>query len=172
MTLHAPMVVLLTLLSWVHSDPVRELSAWSVLRGVPVAVTLAVHETETGNVPERRRNAVISSGNVGRMQINATTWCPVLGLCRDECIEALQDRSHNIRVGTAVLARVQAKYAPGLGLAHVDGCLCGRPHAGGWVAHYNGGTVVRPGTRSERYGLKVIGKVRRMMRHQAAGASL
>lgn len=105
---------------------------------------------------------MISSGNVGRMQINASTWCPVLGLPRAACVRALQQRSVNVRVGVAVLARVQRKYAPGPGLAHVSGCRCGRPHAGGWVAHYNGGTVVSPGSRGERYGVKVLGKVRGM----------
>lgn len=162
MTLHAPMAALLVLVSWVQQDPGREIAAWAVLRGTPVAVALAVHETETGNVSPARRDVVVSSGNIGRMQVNASTWCPVLGLSRAACVRALQQRGVNTQVGTAVLSRVQRKYAPGPGLADVAACRCGRPHAGGWVAHYNGGTVVSPGSRGERYGVKVLGKVRRM----------
>lgn len=223
---HAPAIALLMLSAWVQSSPGREIAAWSVLRGTPVAVALAVHETETGNVPEEERihvdvhavvrvlvgvlrdpcapavardvgisaqrednptcggrlhhrpglnhgplghaavrptrDSVISSGNVGRMQINASTWCPVLGLPRATCVRALQQRHVNVQVGVAVLARVQRKYTPGPRLADVAGCRCGRPHAGGWVSHYNAGTLVQAGSRGERYGNRVVYKVRRM----------
>lgn len=156
MTPHAPMAALLALVSWVQSDPGREIAAWSVLRGVPVAVALAVAEVETGNVPESRRDAVVSSGNIGRMQVNASTWCPVLGLPRAACVRALQQRSVNVQVGVAVLARVQRRYE------HPDltRCACGGRHS--WVGHYNAGTLVQAGSRGERYGNRVVYKVRRM----------
>ena len=74
MTLHLPPILVLVLVQWVGADPELEIGAWVALYGVPVAVALAVAETETGNVPETRRDSVVSRGNVGRCQVNATEW--------------------------------------------------------------------------------------------------
>ncbi len=136
-----------------QSDPDRELAAWAVLRGVDPAVVLAVARIETGNVPPDRRDRVVSrTGDVGRLQINAGFWCPKLGLDRPNCVEWLQNRRNNYALGTAILARIQAKY----GGKKLTDCRCGGSHGGGWIAHYNGGHTVRKGSRAERYGVKVI----------------
>lgn len=153
---HATAIALLMLSAWVQSSPEREIAAWSVLRGVPVAVALAVAETETGNVPAHRRDSVVSRGNIGRFQVNATFWCPVLSMPRAACVRMLQDRHVNISVGIAILSRMQAKY----GHADLTRCACGGRHA--WVGHYNAGTLVQAGSRGERYALKVWRKVERM----------
>lgn len=171
MTLHLPPILVLVLVQWVGADPAREIGAWAALYGVPVVVALAVAETETGNVPEARRDRVVSRGNVGRYQINAIAWCPVLfpDLTRAECVRRLQDRHTNIPAGVAILARFQARFSPGQTLASAHRCTCGRSHLGGWTGHYNGGTLVNAGTRPERYGIKVLSKVRRMTAGGFAG---
>jgi soluble lytic murein transglycosylase-like protein len=158
MTAYLPLIAALAGLGWVQSDPDRELTAWAVLRGVDPAVVLAVARIETGNVSPDRRDSVVSrTGDVGRMQINTGFWCPKLGLDRPNCVEWLKNRRNNYALGTAIIARIQAKYG-GRGLTD---CRCGGSHGGGWIAHYNGGHTVRKGSRAERYGMKVIKLINR-----------
>lgn len=50
------------------------------------------------------RDTVISRGNVGRMQVNATSWWRKYGYpSRAAFVRAMQSRTANILVGTAIL---------------------------------------------------------------------
>ncbi len=140
-----------------------EVVAVAAWYGVDPAVALAVAEVETGNVPAAERDSVVSKGNVGRTQVNATTWRRTFGYSdRRAFVSALQNRHTNIRAGVSILRYIQDRRAAPDGT-----CLCGT-HAGSWAAHYNAGYVVAPGSRGERYGLRVASKVRRMRASTAA----
>lgn len=145
--------LLLLALARVPAD--AEVVAVAAWYGVDPAVALAVAEVETGHVPAALRDVVVSKGNVGRTQVNATTWYRTFGYAsRPEFVSALQNRHTNIRAGVSILRYIQDRRAAPDGT-----CLC-NTHAGSWTAHYNeGGTVTAQG---ERYGLRVASKVRRM----------
>ena len=152
----------------VEVPPPVKIAGWAVLRGVAPVVALAVSEAETGALPEAKRDRVVSRGNVGRLQINATTWCRRLGFAgkarRAACIRSLKVPGFNARTGTGILAGFQAAYAPrGAPLVDVAGCRCGRAHAGGWTAHWNEGLRVSAGGRGERFGLRVQWHVSRLV---------
>lgn len=138
-------------------SPEAEIWATSLVKGVNPNVALAVHDTETGDIPEvdDQRDRIVSKGNYGRFQVNCTSWKKKLGLrrCRD-----MLDRHRNIQIGLYVLARFQARFAREDG----HGCKCRRRVKHHWTAHYNEGLVVAPGGRGERYGRKVVSKIRSM----------
>lgn len=150
------LVVALLASGWTPSPEV-EIWATALLHGVDPTVALAIHDTESGDVPESGglREKVVSKGNYGRFQVNCTSWKKKLGLRR--CRELL-DRHRNIHAGLYVLARFQGKFA------HSDGhrCTCRRRVKHHWSAHYNEGIIVAPGGRGERYGRKVASKIQRM----------
>jgi len=147
--------LLLLALSRVPVD--AEVVAVAAWYGVDPAVALAVAEVETGNVPAAERDSVLSLGNAGRLQVNATQTWRVLGYPdRATALRALRTRHANIRAGVYLLRRWQDRFAAADGT-----CLCGA-HAGSFAAHFNSGNVVKPGSRGERYGLRVASKVRRM----------
>lgn len=145
--------LLLLALARVPAD--AEVVAVAAWYGVDPAVALAVAECETGNEPPATRDVVVSKGNVGRTQVNATTWYRTFGYpTRAAFVSALQNRHTNIRAGVSILRYIQDRRAAPDGT-----CLCGT-HAGSFAAHYNeGGTVTAKG---EKYGLRVAAKVRRM----------
>lgn len=150
---HYILILWTALGNWVTADANRELTAWAIYYGVSPAVVYAVARIETGNVPEARRDTVVSkTGDVGRLQINKSMWCPRLGMKGVECEQWLQNRSNNYSTGAAILARVQRKYSNG----SLTSCRCNGTHTGGWIAHYNGGVVVKEGSRAERYGNRAI----------------
>lgn len=134
MTTAATMIAALFLSGWQPSPDV-EIAAIAILRGVPPVLALAVSDAETGNIPARTRDTVISRGNVGRLQIRASTWWKPLGYAnRRACIRALQDRHTNIKAGVAILATFARRYQAE-GLPAIAG-------------HYNaGGTLGEAGTR-------------------------
>lgn len=128
--------------------PDVEIAAFATLRGVPVTWAIAVSDVETGAL--RDRDNTVSQGNIGRFQIRASTWCPVLHLPRPECIRYLQNRHANIRTGVAILAYIRDRHASMPWTAV--------------VARYNDG--IKPGPDGERYAFKVASKVRRMERER------
>lgn len=149
---------------WISADANREIVAMSIYYGVNPHVALAVARIETGNVPEDRKDSAVSkTGDVGRFQINKKTWCQKhrIGLTGKECEQWLQVRSNNIKLGVSILARLQKKYANTD--RSLTSCQCNGHHSGGWISHYNGGVVVQPDTRAERYGVRV-GKYARQSR--------
>lgn len=147
--------IALLLLARVPAD--AEVVAVAAWYGVDPVVALAVAEVETGNVPAAERDSVLSLGNAGRLQVNATQTWRVLGYPdRATALRALRTRHANIRAGVYLLRRWQDRFAAADGT-----CLCGT-HAGSFAAHFNAGYVVAPGSRGERYGLRVASKVRRM----------
>lgn len=151
----AATTLLLLALARVPAD--AEVVAVAAWYGVDPAVALAVAEAETGNVPAVERDSVLSLGNAGRMQVNATQTFRVLGYPdRATAMRALRTRHANIRAGVYLLRRWQDRFAAADGT-----CLCGT-HAGSFAAHYNSGNVVKPGSRGERYGIRVAMKVRRL----------
>jgi len=121
-----------------------EIAAHAVIQGVPVDLALAVHDQETGRVPESRRDTVCGSDGVGRMQVNPSTWWRPLGYrSRAAAVRGLQDRHANIRAGVAILA--------------VCVRVCGLQDA---AECYNAGHV---GTeKGRRYAEAVRARVRRM----------
>jgi soluble lytic murein transglycosylase-like protein len=151
----AATTLLLLALARVPAD--AEVVAVAAWYGVDPAVALAVAEAETGNVPAAERDSVVSLGNAGRFQVNGTQTFKVLGYPdRATAMRALRTRHANIRAGVYLLRRWQDRFAAADGT-----CLCGA-HAGNFTAHYNAGNLVLPGSRGERYGLRVAAKVRRM----------
>lgn len=152
----AAMLVALVLKGFTPS-PEAEIWASSLVKGVDPTVALAVHDTESGDIPEvdDQRDRIVYKGNYGRFQVNCTSWKKKLGLRR--CREML-DRHRNIQIGLYVLARFQARFAREDG----HGCKCRRRVKHHWTAHYNEGLVVAPGGRGERYGRKVASKIQSM----------
>lgn len=131
--------------------PSVEIAAVAAWYGVDPALAIAVADAETGNVPESRRDSILSrTGDVGRMQVNVGTWHRTLGYrSPSAAARALRNRHTNIVAGVRILASFQARFGG------LTSCRCGGEHLGGWVAHYNGGNRVEPGSRGERYALRV-----------------
>lgn len=114
-----------------HVPPSVEIAAVAVARGVPVDLALAVAHVESGNVPETRRDTVVSKGNIGRFQVNATaTWRTFHAPSRAAWARSLQDLHVNIAAGVAILAyQVQRCGLQAAPRAYNTG-LCGPSEAG------------------------------------------
>lgn len=160
------MTAAVTLLSLVVGGwaptPDEEVRFWAAVHGVDPAIALAVHDVESGQAPESRRDLVVSQGNYGRFQVRCTTWRPYFGLraCSD-----LLDRHRNIRLGVRILRLFQDRFASRNG----RGCRCSNPAGHHWIAHYNEGMTIVPGGRGERYGRLVASRARRLEKRARPG---
>ena len=140
--------------------PEVEIAAVATLRGVPVNEAWAIHDTESGNVPEplpnggplRNRDNVVSQGNVGRFQVNCPTWKRLTG---NTTCEPLTNRHVNILAGVTIMARWRAKCRTGKPPCH-------RPRSTHWSCHYNQGYSCTG--HGVRYAGRVVEKMRRKPR--------
>lgn len=88
--------------------PEVEVGALAALLGVNPVVAVAVATVESGHLSGRPRERVVSKGNVGVMQVNATEWARVTHRPRPVVLPELQDRHKNIRAGVVVLTEAWA----------------------------------------------------------------
>lgn len=145
------------LLAWMPTEV--EAVGWHILLRAPfdADVTLAVLDSESGNLHGVARDTVVSNGNVGPLQVNMPTHCRRLGYkTRDECLPALQNRHRNLAVGVGILIAYHAKYGTGPG---VIGDRAGRHRS--WVWFWNASE------QAYIFESKVIRKVERWQRLRA-----
>ena len=147
------MIAILTAILAIIPPPV-EITAWAILRGVTPVEALAIHDTESGDVPEPttgdtwrgyNRDNVVSSGNIGRFQVNRPTWRRLTG--QTSC-EPLYNRHVNILAGVTIAARWRARCG-----GPSPHRLCRRPNGVHWTCHYN------EGYHCTGHGVRYAGKV-------------
>lgn len=121
------------------------------LHDVNPITSKAITYAETGNIPEEKRDLIISHGNYGRYQINCSIWKKKLSL--KSCKELLTPNV-NIKIGNYILGRFKKRFA------FRSKCKCSKNHH--WTAHYNEGIIVKPiakciknGICGERYARRV-----------------